>query len=69
VVSDFGLEVIGGVCGLNGKVSYEYSVIVGTYLLYWWVGSQEGGSMVLCAWCEGRYPTALLKCCVGGVDD
>jgi hypothetical protein len=23
-------------------------------LLEWWVGGQEGGSVVLCAWCEGR---------------
>jgi hypothetical protein len=27
-------------------------------LLWWWVGGQEGGSVVLCAWCEGRYLTA-----------
>jgi hypothetical protein len=25
--------------------------------LWWWVGGQEGGSVVLCAWCEERYLT------------
>jgi hypothetical protein len=36
----------------------NYSLWYGVLLL-WWVGGQEGGSLVLCAWCEGRYLTAV----------
>jgi hypothetical protein len=37
----------------NANYSMWYGV-----LLWWWVGGQEGGSVVLCAWCEGRCLTA-----------
>jgi hypothetical protein len=55
-------------CGGQNGLLCEYSVKVGTYLLYWWVCGQEGGSVVLCACCEGRDLTAFFKCCVGGFD-
>jgi hypothetical protein len=36
----------------------NYSMLYGV-LLYWWVGGQESGSVVLCAWCEGRCLTGI----------
>jgi hypothetical protein len=40
------------ICPSSGA---NYSMWYG--ILLWWVGGQEGGSVVLCAWCEGRNVT------------